>query len=230
MTIFDWLERFDFLRGLPAVYLIMIGAVIILVAWDWRIVLFALTAHYLVVGLLFVDVLDPRLTMVKVLVGLFVCLIMYMTARQVNLGKLPPDLLPEEAAQLHQEQRLAVGPLRIPETLPRRLILAPLMITAVFFLSQSPEHQLPLIDETLAHFSLAVYTLLGMGMLGMVLTTEPWQAGIGLFLALSGFELFYVTINQSVLTLAMLAGVNLLVAVVLAYLTQGHRYFVAVLD
>ncbi|MEM7116245.1 MAG: hypothetical protein AAF614_27660 [Chloroflexota bacterium] len=230
MTIFDWLERFEFLRGLPAVYLVMITAVIIMIAWDWRIVLFALAAHYLLTGLLFVDVLDPRLAIVKVLVGLFVCLIMYITARQVNLGKLPPDVLSEEAAELHQEQRFAVGPLRIPATLPRRLILAPLMITAVFFLGQQPEYALPLLDETLGHFQLAIYTLIGMGLLGMALTTEPWQAGIGLLLVLTGFELFYIVVNQALLSLALFASVNLAVAVVVAYLTQGHRYFVAVLD
>ena len=57
MTIFDWLERFEFLRGLPAVYLVLLTAVLIIVAWDWRIVLFSLAAHYLLTGVLFVDVL-----------------------------------------------------------------------------------------------------------------------------------------------------------------------------
>jgi hypothetical protein len=50
---------------------VLLTAVIIVVAWDWRLALLALAGQYLLAGLLFADVLDPRLMVVKVLNGLF---------------------------------------------------------------------------------------------------------------------------------------------------------------
>ena len=90
-TIFDWLERLDFLRGLPAAYLALLAAGILTVIWDWRVAILALVVQYFAVGLLYAEVLDPRLAIVKLLVGVFVCLILYFTARQVGWGTLPSE-------------------------------------------------------------------------------------------------------------------------------------------
>ena len=46
-TIFEWIERFDFLRGLPAAYVIAIMAIVLLVVRDWRVSVFALLVQYL---------------------------------------------------------------------------------------------------------------------------------------------------------------------------------------
>jgi len=64
---------------------------------DWRLALFTLIVQYLAASLLFVDLLDPRLAIIKLFVGMFVCLILYMTARQVDYGRLPNDLTAAEA-------------------------------------------------------------------------------------------------------------------------------------
>ena len=92
-TVFDWLDRLDFLRGVPAAYGVLLTAVLILVAWDWRLTLLALMAQYGIVGFLFVDLLDARLVNIKVLAGFFACLMLYLTARQVNWGRLPADVI-----------------------------------------------------------------------------------------------------------------------------------------
>lgn len=208
-TVFDWLERLAFLRGETAAYLAVLTAVVILLAWDWRVAVVGLMWHYLFAWLLLADLLDPRLAAVKLLAGLFVCLIFYWTARQ-----LPPQAL---------ERQVQLGRLRLPASLPRRLVVTPLLLLLLLWLGQNPAYGLPGVPESLGYLPLAVYGLAGLGVLGMAATTDPWQASLGLFLCLTGFELFYHYLDQSVLVLALLAAVQLLAAVVVSYLAQGYR-------
>ena len=229
-TIFDLLERFSYLRGMPAATVVLLAAVIIVVLQDWRLSLLALAVQYLFAGLLFVDLLDPRLAIVKVLVGLFVCLILYLTARQVNWGRLPVDVTEDEVAQLNRERRLRVGATVLPTTTPFRIFLALMVALVVVTLAQRPGYQLPAVPESLGYLHLAVYALAGLGLLALALTAEPLQAGMGLFMFLSGFELFYSALEQSIAMLAALAAVNLVVALVIAYLTQARHALPALLE
>jgi hypothetical protein len=229
-TIFDLINQFEFMRGLPAVYVVLLMAVIIVMAWDWRVTLLALLVQYLTAGLLFVDVLDPRLAVVKVLVGLFVCLILYITARQVNYGRLPSDVMPEEAVGLGLERQVRVGPYLLPTSLPFRFFAAIMIVLAAWVLAQRPTFQLPALADTLAYLNLAVYGLAGLGLLGMGLTADPWRAGLGMLLFLTGFELFYSALEQSVTMLALLAVVTLLITLFIAYLTQARHALPALVD
>lgn len=226
-TIFDLLERFGFLRGWPAAYLVLVLAVVIVVVRDWRVSVLALAGQYLMAALLFVDVLDPRLAIVKVFIGLFICLILYITARQVNWGRLPVDITPAEAVQLRNERQIRFGSFLLPTTFPFRLLLALMVALVVWVLGQRPEYSLPVVPEQV---NLAVLALVGMGLLGLSLTTEPLKAGMGLLTFLMGFELFYSALDQSVAMLALLSAAELAVALVLAYLTQARHAFVAIVE
>jgi hypothetical protein len=229
-TIFDWLARLEFMRGLPAVYLILFTAVIIVIAWDWRLTLIALAGQYLVAGLLYVDVLDPRMAMIKVLVGLFACIILAITAGQVNWGRLPTDVTLAEMAQLEPVRRVKLGPFRVPADVPLRLILAAGMLLVLLVLSRRPSYQLVAVGDDLDYLNLAVYALVALGLLGLSLTTEPLQAGMGALMFLTGFELFYGVLVQSGTILAALAAVNLVVTVAIAYLTQARYAFTAMVE
>lgn len=229
-TVFDWLDRLDFLRGVPAAYGVLLTAVLILVAWDWRLTLLALMAQYGIVGFLFVDLLDARLVNIKVLAGFFACLMLYLTARQVNWGRLPADVTEEEAARLSQERNIRIGPYLLPTARPFRLLLALMVVLVVLTLSQRPEYQLPAIPAELNHLNLAIYALVGMGLLGMGLTVEPLHVGVGILTFLTGFELFYSALEQSVAVLATLAGVNFVVTLAIAYLTQARHAIPALVD
>ncbi len=222
-SIFDWLERLDFLRGTPAAYGILVTSVVILVVWDWRVTLLALTAHYLIASFLFVDLLDARLVNVKVLIGLFIALILYMTARQVNWGRLPADLSELEAASLSQRRGPSVVRESVWTTVLFRAFLALMLLLIVFTLAQRPEFQLPAVPRSLNHINLAVYMLIGSGLLGIGSTSQPLRAGIYLLLFLTGFELFYSALEQSVVILAMLAVANLAVTLAIAFLTQARH-------
>ncbi len=229
-NIFDWIEKFSFLRGYPAAALVLVTAVIIILAWDWRLAVFALAAQYFAVGLLYLDVLDPRLSVIKVLVGWFVCLILYITARQVNWGRLPPDITAEEAKTYRRIEFVRLGPVNVPKSFPVRALLVAAALLLIIWWTQNPASQLPLLPETLPYVELAINTLVILGLLGLAVTTEPLKAGMGLLMFLSGFELFYSVLEQTPGILVMLAGVNLMVTLVIAYLTQRRYTAEAIFD
>ncbi|MCA9898541.1 MAG: hypothetical protein H6654_11905 [Ardenticatenaceae bacterium] len=229
-TIFDWLERLDSLRGFTAAYAVLITAVLVIILWDWRLALAALAAQYFFAGLLFVDVLDPRLAMVKLLAGWFACLILYFTARQVNWGGRPQDVAADELQNVAPERTFQVGPLRIPTSLPLRLLLVLLMLWLITSLFQRPDFALPAIGDSLNYLSLAIFALVVLGLLALALTSEPLKAGMGVFMFLTGFELFYSALDQSATMLILLAAANLVLALVVAYLVQMRHAIPALVD
>ncbi|MCI0648033.1 MAG: hypothetical protein L0346_24505 [Chloroflexi bacterium] len=226
-NIFDLLARFAFLRGAPAAVLVLLTAAVIFVVRDWRWSLLALAVQYLVAGLLFADLLDPRLAVVKSLVGLFICLILHITARQVNWGRLPADITPQEAARLRRDRTIHFGRYRLPTDFPLRLFLALMVTLVVWAVSQRPAYHLPIVPD---HFNLAVYALVGMGLAHLSLTTEPLRAGMGLLTFLTGFELYYSALEQSLAMLTFLAVANLVLALVIAALSQARHAYPALLD
>ena len=221
MTIFDWLQRLEFLRGEPAAWLVGLTAVMVVVVPDARLALLALAGHYFAALLLFVDVLDPRLAIVKLLVGWFACLILYLTGRQANWGRVPEDLTQAESAQWRQPQTVRVGRYRLP-LWAVRILLAGLSLPLVLWLSGRPNVYLPLLPDNLAYLNLAVMALLVLGLLHMALAVHPLEACMGALLFLTGFELFYSSLDQSLAALTLLAAVNLTVALATAYLAQAQ--------
>ncbi len=222
-TIFDWIVRFDHLRGEPAVLILLFTATLIALFWDWRLALFALIIQYLVVGLLFVDLLDPRLAIIKVLVGMFVCLILYMTARQVRYGRLPADLSPEEVSHIKGDQaKIALGPWTVSHAAVLRTVTVVLAIIVMVIVTRQITISLPGIPDDLSHINQAVLILMGMGVVGIVVSRNPLPAGMALFTFLTGFELYYAALEQSVAMLVALAALNFALALAVSYLSQAR--------
>ncbi len=227
-SLFDWVDRLAFLRGFPAAAIILATAVLILVVWDWRITVAALAVQQFAAALLFTDFLVPRLAIAKLLTGWFICLILYFTARQVNWGRLPQDVPANEAQQLEKERRVRIGPYLLSTTWPFRFFLGCLMALVIWAVGQQPAFQLPILAGTFAATNQAVLTLVLLGLLILGLSLEPLKAGMGLLMVLTGFELFYSALEQSIVMLAALAVTNLVTALAMAYLTQA-RYTITVL-
>lgn len=208
-TIFDWLERLAFLRGMPAAYLVLITALVIAVVWDWRLTLLVLAVQYVANSLLFVDVLEPRLAIVKLFVGVFICLILYFAARQAAAVQ---GMVTEVAGKMDEK-----GGRRERTTLAFRAFLALMVALVALALSGRAGYRLPAVP---AHVNLAIYALAGMGLLLLGLTARPLTAGMGLLMVMSGFELFYNTLEQSTAMLILLAAANLILALTISYLAQ----------
>ena len=65
----------------------------------------------------------------------------------------------------------------------------------------------------------AVYWLVLAGLVTLTLTEDPMRVGHGLFTALTGFDLFYTTLEKSLLITGLWGAVNLLIALAIGYLT-----------
>ena len=65
--------------------------------------------------------------------------------------------------------------------------------------------------------------LMGLGMLHLGMTIQPFRVILGLLTVLSGFEALYAALESSILVAAMLATVNLGLALVGAYLLTASK-------
>jgi hypothetical protein len=60
--------------------------------------------------------------------------------------------------------------------------------------------------------------LIGMGLLHLGLTAQPLRISIGLLTILAGFEIIYASVETSILVAGLLAGVNISLGVIGAYM------------
>jgi len=225
-TIFDLLDRLAFLRGGPAVLIVLLAGFVAIAAWDMRLVVPAMLVQYLAAGLLFVDVLDPRLAVVYVIGGVFVTLILLVTAWQVNWGRPPAGVTAAEAARLGLARRRRVGRFWVSDRALLRLALGLAALAVALWLGRSPGTLLAVLPEEAAYLEPAILGLAGLGLVGLAGSVEPLPSGVGLLLFLTGFSLYYSVVDQSITMVVALVAAQLLVALVAAYLAQA-RYLPA---
>jgi hypothetical protein len=217
-TIFDWLEYFSFLRGYPATWIILGTGILIVLFLDWRLSLFALIVQYLITSLLFFDLLNPQLAFIKLFVGMFVCLILYWTARQVNYGR--KGNLAGETWPVKSNKMVQIGSFSISRLLAERLVAILGALLVVSLLEWGFSYDLPGLPADLGYINLAILLLLAMGTAGVITGRDSLPIGMSVLTFLTGFELYFAALDQSTRTLALLAALNFIVALIVSYLTQ----------
>ncbi|MFN2135774.1 MAG: hypothetical protein ACK2UK_07465 [Candidatus Promineifilaceae bacterium] len=217
-TLFDWLAYFDFLRGYPATWILLVTGTFVVLFLDWRLALFALIIQYLVSSLLFFDLLSAQLALIKLFTGMFVCLILYWTARQIDdyHASQPKDIRRQE----DPIARVQLGPLSLPQDFALRAgsIIVALLLVAV--LAGAFSFYLPGLPETVPYINLASLLLMALGMAGLVAGRAPLPAGMAVLTFLTGFELYFAALDQSTRVLAILSAADFMVALVTAFLAQ----------
>lgn len=85
----------------------------------------------------------------------------------------------------------------------------------------------PLVENIIPGIGLPVISgsliLMGLGMLHLGMTAQPFRVILGLLTVLSGFEALYAALESSILVAAMLSVVNLGLALVGAYLLISSK-------
>ncbi len=95
-----------------------------------------------------------------------------------------------------------------------KLITAALIWVLAFAVAPSLQDLFPA-----AHaYLLGAVILIGMGLLQLGMSHQPLRVVLGLFTTLSGFELLYAAVDRSVLVAGLISGVNLVLALVGAFL------------
>jgi len=179
-----------------AIVLVSLTSLYILISRDWRFSIGALAIQYVGVFLLVGTAWPIELAVTKMVAG-------WMAGAILGIAVASN---PETRVDIEQ-------PLKFGTSF--RLLSAAifaLMVTSVVLHS----------GELLTSISFVIqwgsFFLIGIGLLQLSLTSHPLRVVIGLLTVLSGFEIIYATMESSVLVTGLLAGVNLGLALVGAYL------------
>lgn len=211
-TFAELLSQFSFLASGPASVGVLLTAALIVIFADWRISVLALAVQSILAGLLYSQILPPQVAGVKMMVGLLICVQLFITARTAYAA--PPAVEGEPVGQsvARKDARKTLG---VSVGAPFRVV-ATLMVAVVSWqASTSPALQL---SEVTAPVGLAVYGLIALGLLGLGLTEEPLRVGMCLITVLTGFELYYAAVEPALAVMALLAVMDFAVSLGACYL------------
>jgi phosphate/sulfate permease len=191
--------------------LLLTGTVIVVLK-DWRLNLWALIAQFVLVGVLLARVMPLRVALIKVIVGGMACVILYLTARRVHWGQ-------DMAASTEHESELAEREVFSMDVWFRILIA---LLAAVVSYALGTGH--PFVDQQQG-ISQACYWLVGMGLLTVVLSRDPFKVGLGLLTFQAGFGILLASFEQSLSVAALVGAVDLLIALGVSYITSAQTAF-----
>ena len=215
----ELLDQLRFVTSETALLGLFITASTILLSKDWRVLILALLAQYILVGIMLLRLVRPDIAVLKVLIGAFICPILFLSARQIS-GRASSSLRGASSFRFSQWRRLSDGMSALtgqysstPTGLVFRIFVGLIMILVTLTLSSS--FPLPGLASSV---TTAVYWLIIAGLVTLIITEDPLKAGHGLFTVLIGFDLFYATLESSLLLTGLWGSVNLLIALAVGYL------------
>lgn len=224
-TLPELLGQLQFITQESALLGLFITAAVILVARDWRTLILTLLIQYILVGLILSRLVRPDIATLKVMIGAFICPILFLSARQVSGGLAPFSLFPErrEGAGTQGQKKFSPLSLLIGQNRRRRppatgFAFRVLVVLLVIFVATILSNTFAL-PGLAPDINTAVYWLFLIGLVTLTLTEDPMRAGHGLFTMLTGFDLFYATVERSLMITGMWGAANLLLALAIGYLT-----------
>lgn len=181
---------------LPAVLIAFLTASILIISWDWRVSIAALSIQYLSV-LALVSLSWPfEIAVVKLVAGWIAGTVLAL-------------------AILNSPREIARSPaLTLSEIIFR--IMAVLL--AGLFAYSGGANLIALLPEISLPQAQGGMMLISLGLLHLALTNHPLRVVIGLLTVFSGFEILYSAVESSILVIGLLASVTLGLAVIGAYL------------
>jgi hypothetical protein len=181
---------------LGAVILVSLTSTYILIGKDWRFCIGAMAVQYIGVFLLVYASWPVEMAVAKMVAG-------WMAGAILGIAMTSaPDTWRES------EKSIKFGPVF-------RILAALILALTITSLVLHSETWLSMISIPIRWGS---FILISLGLLQISLTSHPLRVIIGLLTSISGFEIIYAAIETSALVTGLLAGVNLGLALVGAYL------------
>lgn len=181
--------------AVPAGYVVLLTAALLVLVPDWRVILLLLVAQYGALALLWGQMATYAQGFVGLVVGLFTVLILYVTVRQTAgtrwakaaVAAVPPWQMAALLVALVGVWGTAVWLAPQPELLPRTLAMAGLLLFGLwrFFSAQ-----------------------------------RPLAMGVGSLMLLEALMLFFLPQNHSAVAVLFLTVAQLAIALVVSYLAQ----------
>lgn len=210
-------DIFAFLAGVPAISMLILAALTMFLTSDWRLSLTALLVEYLFLGLALTRFIQAEVAIAKILAGVFVVAMLYLTARRVQEARGTPETAESDSRFLGLHVGWDAGPLGLPlRLLAVSLIsLALIRLFSAFHPPLLPDSGQPLVPVDIAFVA---YWLGGMGVLGLIVTGELLRAAPALLTILIGFDLVYASLEPALAVTGLFAALNLLAALAFSYL------------
>jgi hypothetical protein len=222
----DILSQLSNLSAWPVFFGLVGTASVIAVVRDWRFSLWALLVQYVLVGIVHLRMLPPELALIKVLVGVLICPMLYWAARWVESERVhKAEIERREFTARPGEAPLPPLPWPIQSTNWMFRLLAILLLSLVLY-GVSTTLSLPGIASDIAPVCLWLVLI---GLFVLILTSEPLPAGIGLLTLVSGFGLYYDVMSPGLVGVGVLAAIDLLMGLVISYLVTVRALTGAVL-
>jgi hypothetical protein len=179
----------------PAAIAITFTAIGLLLIRNWRYSLVLLAAQYIAMFLLVQAHWPTNMAAVKLVTGWMCAAALGIT--QLGLG-----------VETEQERSWPEGSLF-------RLLAALLIVATLASIFPRMDAWLPDIGQPVVWGAIV---LIGLGLLHLGITLQPLRAIIGLLTLLSGFEILYAAVENSILVAALISAINLGLALTGAYL------------
>ena len=206
-TLADILARLAAVPTTVALLGLAATAGFLIIVADWRASVLALIVQYLLAGLLLTRVIRPEIALIKALIGAMICLVLYVTARRVGWEYLP----------LAADERPSRFLLALTSGTPFRIMAALMALSLAYTAAlRAPLSNVPI------EVTFGVFTLGMMGVFNIALADEPLKGGMGLLTVITGFELYYSSIEQSLTVVGLLGVVNFMIALAMSYLTTAQ--------
>jgi hypothetical protein len=184
----------------PALVGLFLATLILVTLVDWRLNLAALAGLFASAAILLAQITVWQVVAARLLVGFLIVVILVLTGQATRFD-----------APL---TRITVR-ITVPTGFSFRVMTLVLISLTAWYVANQPAFALPGLPPDL---NLASYLLMALGLLKLGLSEEPLNVGVGLFMLLSGFQLFYFVIEPSLAIVGLLAAVELGVALVVSYL------------
>lgn len=214
-TFIQWVERLATVATTPAQIGLFVALGIMLMARRWPLQVLGMALMYGVVGILHARIIRPEVVLVKLLVGLMVCLAMAATGRSTAVPSVDEE---RDETRSSLRRGLFRGPFRVADDVPLRG--GALLAAFVIAYAGSVRFPLPQVPFLV---SLACYLLAVVGLFLAGMSEEPLPVGLGLLAFLNGFDLFFGALEPSLVVAGLLGMVQLLVTLAVAHLALSRE-------
>lgn len=211
-------DLFVSVAGVPAMVGLVLTSVIIFLTSDWRLSLTGLLVQYVLVGIALTRFIQIEVAVVKILVGVLVVPILYLSARQIQEVKDTQEAKESGTRFLGLQVGWGAGPLG----LPLRLLALLLVALAVLRFFDEYRMLLPVLpgENSMipADVAFVTFWLGGIGLIGLVLSGKPLRVAPAIFTILAAFDLVYAGLEPGLAVVGLLGALTLLSALAFSYL------------
>jgi hypothetical protein len=211
-------DLFVSMAGVPAMVGLVLTSVAIFLTSDWRLSLTGLLVQYVLIGITLTRFIQAEMAVVKILVGVLVVPILYLSARQIQEVEDIQEAKEGRTRFLGLQVGWGAGPLGLPLRL-LALLLVTLAVIRFFDEYRMLLPALPGENSTIpADVAFVTLWLGGIGLIGLVLSGKPLRVAPAMFTLLAAFDLIYSSLEPGLAVVGVLGALTLLSALAFSYL------------